>query len=339
MSIDTDGHDRFRAHHASAPTRISSVDESYWRAILNEGEVATVDGPPPWIQQTNHADDADSDNGPSAPEQDWERAQHLLAQTQCCELPVTGYNRGGLLVRFGNISGFVPSSHLMGFPVYADNQHREEALERRVGKTARFIVIEIDRLHNRLILSERAALEGKNQEQVLARINPGDVLSGRVSNLRRFGAFVDLGGFEGLIHISEMSWGRVNHPGDVVQPGDEVKVSVLDVNHAERKVQLSLKRLLPDPWQDVTRRYFVGQMVRGEVTNVVSFGAFARIEDGVEGLIHISELAEGNFLHPRNVVCEGQWIEARVLNIDPINRRIGLSLRQINHNHSPRHQV
>jgi small subunit ribosomal protein S1 len=141
---------------------------------------------------------------------------------------------------------------------------------------------------------------------------------------------VDLGGFEGLIHISEMSWGRVNHPGDVIQPGDEVQVCVLDVNPQERKVQLSLKRLQPDPWREVEGRYAAGELVEGEVTNVVSFGAFVRLEEGVEGLIHISELAEGNFLHPRNVVREREWVTARILNIDPVNRRIGLSLRQAN---------
>ncbi len=331
MSIGTDNKNRLRPQHVSSSPHPVSVDESYWQAILHEGEVATNEALPPWIKRSNHTNYAETeiDHGPEA--QDWERAEHLMAEAQCCELPIIGYNRGGLLVRFSNLTGFVPSSHLMGFPVYAEPQQREQALEQRVGTTARFTVIELDRFHNRLILSERAALDGKNQQELLARIKVGDVLSGRVSNLRRFGAFVDLGGFEGLIHVSELSWGRVNHPGDVVQPGDEVRVTVLDVNLAERKVQLSLKRLLPDPWQDVTRRYFVGQTVRGEVTNVVSFGAFVRVEEGVEGLIHISELAEGNFLHPRNVVCEGQWVEAKVLNIDPINRRIGLSLRQVNH--------
>lgn len=331
MSIGTDNKSRLRPQPVSSSPHPASVDESYWQAILHEGELAAGEALPQWIKRSNHTNDGETASDGNPESQDWERAERLLAEAQCCELPIVGYNRGGLLVRFSNLTGFVPSSHLMGFPVYAQPQQREQALERRVGTTARFTVIELDRFHNRLILSERAALDGKNQQELLARIKVGDVLSGRVSNLRRFGAFVDLGGFEGLIHVSELSWGRVNHPADVVQPGDEVRVAVLDVNLAERKVQLSLKRLLPDPWQDVTRRYFVGQTVRGEVTNVVSFGAFVRVEEGVEGLIHISELAEGNFLHPRNVVCEGQWVEARVLNIDPINRRIGLSLRQVNH--------
>ncbi|MCS6844732.1 MAG: S1 RNA-binding domain-containing protein [Caldilineales bacterium] len=285
--------------------------------------------PAPWAFRPVSGDGAEGSSRQDDDEQDWIEAERHLQQRIVCDLPVIGYNRGGLLVRFGRINAFVPSSHLKGFPVYADFRERELALERRVGQVSRFVVIEIDREHRRLILSERAASESRNPEQILARLKPGDVVTGRVSNLRRFGAFVDLGGFEGLIHISEMSWGRVNHPGEVIQPGDEVRVYILDVNMAERKVQLSLKRLQPDPWANVLDRYQVGQRVRGEVTNVVSFGAFVRLEDGVEGLIHISELAEGNFLHPRNVVREGQWVEARVLNIDPANRRIGLSLRQV----------
>jgi small subunit ribosomal protein S1 len=198
----------------------------------------------------------------------------------------------------------------------------------RVGQHLTLQVIEIDRDRDRLILSERAALEDERREQIFATLKPGDVVTGRVSNLRRFGAFVDLGGYEGLVHISEMSWGRVNHPGDVVQPGDEVQVHVLDVNPQEQKIQLSLKQLQPDPWRDLTARYGVGQIVKGEITNVVAFGAFTRLEEGIEGLIHISELAEGNFLHPRNVVREGQSVSVKILSIDSNNRRIGLSLRK-----------
>ena len=166
-------------------------------------------------------------------------------------------------------------------------------------------------------------------QDLFARLKVGEIVTGRVSNLRRFGAFVDLGGYEGLIHISELSWGRVNYPGDIVQPGAVVQVLVLDVNHAERKIQLSLKQLQPDPWQEVARHYQVGQIVQGTITNVVSFGAFVRLEEGVEGLVHISELAEGTFLHPRNVVREDQRIDAKVLGIDAENRRIALSLRQM----------
>ena len=253
----------------------------------------------------------------------------MLDGEETCCLPVTGHNRGGLLVEFGGLTGFVPSSHLVSFPSYSDPQEREVALLARLGQQLKLQVIEIDRLRNRLILSERIACEEERSQDLFARLKVGEVVTGRVSNLRRFGAFVDLGGYEGLIHISELSWGRVNYPGDIVQPGSVVQVLVMDVNHAERKIQLSLKQLQADPWREVARHYQVGQIVQGTITNVVSFGAFVRLEEGVEGLVHISELAEGTFLHPRNVVREGQRIDAKVLGIDAENRRIALSLRQM----------
>jgi small subunit ribosomal protein S1 len=149
-----------------------------------------------------------------------------------------------------------------------------------------------------------------------------------VTNLTSFGAFVDLGGVEGLVHVSELSWDRVRHPRDVLHPGQNVEVCVLGVNQEEGRIALSLKRLRPNPWMDAESRYYEGQLIEGQVTNVVSFGAFVRLEEGLEGLIHVSELAEGNFLHPRNVIREGDLVRVRVLNIDSYNQRLGLSLRQ-----------
>lgn len=313
--------------------KATSSEDAYWESLLQDGEVVSLEVPPPWIRTSSgRSGHVSHESMLQAEEEDWQRAARLLETGECCHLVTTGHNRGGLLVQFGMLTGFVPSSHLIGFPAYPDPLDRKGALLERVGRQCQLKIIEIDRERGRLILSERAAAAGTQYDQIFARIRPGDVVQGCVSNLRRFGAFVDLGGFEGLIHISEMSWGRVNQPGDVVQVGDEIQVFVLDVNAQERKIQLSLKRLQPDPWRSVAERYSAGETVAGEVTNVVSFGAFVRIEEGVEGLIHISELAEGNFLHPRNVVQEGEWVEARILNVDPHNRRIGLSLRQ---NHDP----
>jgi small subunit ribosomal protein S1 len=154
------------------------------------------------------------------------------------------------------------------------------------------------------------------------------VRRGYITNVCAFGAFVDLGGLEGLVHISEISWGRVNHPADVLKTGDAVEVYVISVDRGAKRVALSLKRLKPDPWATIRERYQFGQLISGTITNVVSFGAFMRVEDGVEGLIHVSELAEGQFLHPRNVVQEGDVVTARVLNIDSTQRRLGLSLRK-----------
>ncbi len=314
--------------HVIGTASAMAQEDGYWEALLAQGEVAGQADPPPWVGNGQPATPFQDDTHSSDDETDWQRAERLLAQKECCHLLVTGHNRGGLLVQFGSLTGFVPSSHLVNFPGIVDPLEREEALRRRLGQELKLQVIEIDRPQTRLILSERIAREAERGDGLFARIKPGDILTGQVSNLRRFGAFVDLGGYEGLIHISELSWGRVNYPGDIVQPGDVVQVYVLDVDPAERKIQLSLKHLQSDPWRGVAQRFQPGQVVGGEVTNVVSFGAFVRLDEGIEGLIHISELAEGTFLHPRNVLREGQRVDVRVLSVEPGHRRIGLSLRQ-----------
>lgn len=315
--------------HFAGSTPASTQDDGYWEALMHQGEVAGLGEPPPWIGNGHTGAPCPDDFERVDDQTDWQRAEQLMDQKECCFLRVIGHNRGGLLVQFGGLTGFVPSSHLVDFPGVVDPMEREEALKRRLNEELKLVVIEIDRPQARLILSERIAREAERGESLFARIKAGDILTGRVSNLRRFGAFVDLGGYEGLIHISELSWGRVNYPGDVVRPGDVVQVYVLDVDPAERKIQLSLKYLQSDPWRDVAQRFRAGETVEGEVTNVVSFGAFVRLDDGIEGLIHISELAEGTFLHPRNVLREGQRVEVRILGVEPANRRIGLSLRQV----------
>ena len=198
-----------------------------------------------------------------------------------------------------------------------------------VGEKLSLKIIELDRSRNRLVFSEREALVGSRGEELLNSIKPGDVLKGKVTNVRPFGAFVDLGGIEGLVHISEISWSRIEHPGQVLKPGQEVDVYVLDVNKDERKVALSIKRLQPDPWEGLASRYKVGQILKGVVTNVVDFGAFVEVEEGLEGLVHISELAEGNFIHPRNVVNEGDEVTVQVIEVDEEGRRLGLSMRRV----------
>ncbi len=258
---------------------------------------------------------------------DWRRAEVGFEKGRDFELEVTGYNRGGLLVRFYSLTGFVPASHLVGPSYLVNETRRQEMLSARVGTTLRARVIEIDRERSRLIFSERTAHDTHKPDDMLTRLHPGAMCAGVVSNVCHFGVFVDLGGVEGLIHISELSWGRVGHPEEVVDPGQQVTVYVMDVDRPNRKVALSLKRMTPDPWNGVEERYHIGQLVEGIVTNVVGFGAFVRLEEGLEGLIHISELAEGSFLHPRNVVQENSIVTVRVLSIDPDSRRLALSLR------------
>jgi small subunit ribosomal protein S1 len=316
------------------------MDEGYWRAILSQGEVCTERpstedtelwaGFPHQPSTTFSESDSSRQHRSDGNTERWAQARKYFETGELLTLEVTGFNRGGLLVDWDGLHGFVPASHLLEFSPYGDEDHRLSELEQWVGTCLKLKVIELDPHEGRFILSQRMTSdETKRRAELFSEIKPGDVCEGRVTNLCSFGAFVDLGGFEGLIHISELSWGRVDHPRDVLEGGQSVDVYVLNLDPGEGRIGLSLKRLLPDPWETVEDRYHVGQLVEGVVTNVVSFGAFTRIEEGLEGLIHVSELAEGSFLHPRNVVQEGEEVVVRVLSVDGRRRRMALSLRQV----------
>lgn len=332
----------------------SPLDDAYWEALLSQGESPPEPVLPVNEMEVLHRLGAEFTFDPTdereacelstsrelAPsesafseakqfERDWGFISHCFETGEILKLEVTGYNRGGLLVRLNLLQGFVPASQLIEIPRYQDESKRQAELARYVGKSLHLKIIALDREQKRIVLSEReAALESQRAEDLWMELREGEIRRGRVSNLCSFGAFVDLGGIEGLIHISEMSWQKVERSNDVLKIGQEVEVYVLGVDREQKRVALSLKRLQPDPWSMVEERYKVGQVVQGVITNVVSFGAFARIEDNLEGLIHISELAEGNFLHPRNVVKEGDVVNVRILHIDSARRRLGLSLRQ-----------
>jgi small subunit ribosomal protein S1 len=306
-------------------------EEHYWDALLNEGEyAASVPVYDQTVPDTAYLTSplAQKSTSLHTPASDWEALRALVARDDVFELTVQGHNRGGLLVEWRSLRGFVPASQLLEFPASASPIMRQKALMARIGHVLCLRVIELDEAQNRLIFSERAARAAAGgRADMLSRLRPGDRTSGTVTNVCDFGVFVDLGGLEGLIHISELSWGRVSHPSDILKRGAQVEVLVLDVKPDAGRIALSLKRLYPDPWESVHLRFQVGELVRGTITNVVDFGAFARIDEGLEGLIHVSELAEGQFLHPRNVVSEGQEITARILSIDGRARRLGLTLR------------
>ncbi len=271
-------------------------------------------------------------------EADWRRAEELYAAEEIFEAQVAGHNKGGLIVRIGRVRGFVPSSQLVSVRRRrGDSAEEEEAedneLAKLVGKTLRFKIIELDRRRNRLILSERAAAREWRREQkekLLNELQENEVRTGVVSSLCDFGAFVDLGGADGLIHLSELSWGRVTHPREVLKVGEEVQVYILHIDRERRRIALSLKRLQPEPWSQIDQRFTIGQMVEGTITKITNFGAFARLEGDVEGLIHISELSDERISHPREVVQEGQTLALRVIRIDSARKRIGLSLRRVN---------
>jgi len=309
--------------------------EEYWQVLMEEGETSRHTAPPAepesiWRGLGLEVETQPTVSSPSSPDDGkWAAAYRAMEERTVLTLPVVGYNRGGLLVEWNGTQGFVPVSHLADLSPYLDEREREEALRARVGQTLRLHVIEVDPGRQRLVFSERAThSEEQRRKALLEQLQPGDVCTGRVTNICSFGAFVDLGGLEGLIHISELSWNRVSHPAQLLRPGQEVRVSVLNVDRERGRVGLSLKRVQPDPWRTIEERYRVGQIVQGVITNVVEFGAFAQVEEGVEGLIHLSELAEGQFLHPRNVVQEGMTVRLRVIYVDAARRRLGLSLRQ-----------
>jgi small subunit ribosomal protein S1 len=264
--------------------------------------------------------------------QAWERAQELADSGKVLETTVEGYNKGGLVVPVDEIRGFVPASQVPGFPMGLNQEERLSRLSEWVGEDIQVKVIEINRRKRRLILSATAAQKQwrkKMREELLDELREGEVRKGVVSSLASFGAFVDLGGADGLVHISELSWRRVRHPRDVVQVGDEVEVYILRLDNERNRIGLSLKRLQPEPWALVEDKYELGQLVEGVVTNVVDFGAFAEIEEGIEGLIHVSELADAPIAHPKDVVKKGDLLLLRIIRIDARRKRLGLSLKRV----------
>jgi len=312
------------------------IEESYWEALLSEGEYArsTYVAPEPIASTDSSTSTVEFSTTPhnetDIDENDWEKIEKIYDNDEAVTLEIVGFNRGGLLVEWQSLRGFVPASQLVESPTSDNGQTRQTSLANRIGDVLNLRVIELNIEKNRLIFSERAAqVEAGKRNQILHRLSAGMVIEGVVTNLCDFGAFIDLGGIEGLIHISELSWGRVAHPTDMLVSGSIIKVYVLDVNEDEERIALSLKRLHDDPWENVQERYTVGEVIKGRITNVVDFGAFACIEEGLEGLIHFSELAEGQFLHPRNVVSEDDIVHARILSIDSKARRLGLSLRNV----------
>jgi small subunit ribosomal protein S1 len=266
-------------------------------------------------------------------EQDWVKAEEMLENGEVWHGKVTGCNKGGITVSFGRLCGFVPGSHLWARDKRrVSTDDREEAFREYVGRELSFKVIEVDRSRRRLILSERLArkqVREQERDRLMDELMEGDVVHGTVTSLRDFGAFVDLGGADGLIHVSELAWRQVCHPKEVLQVGDEIKVYVLRLDYERKRIGLSLKRLQPDPWSWVELTYTEGQLVSGIVTGVKEFGAFVTLDIGVDGLIHVSELADPPPEHPRAIVQRGDELVVRILRIEPTRRRIGLSLKSV----------
>jgi small subunit ribosomal protein S1 len=308
-----------------------SLDDSWWEAVLAEerennpsssGELNTN-----YESKTNLPSlEPPDEKGETL---DWEYTLNLYQQDQAITLLVTGYNKGGLLVNGENLQGFVPISHLVDLPGNISLKEQENLLAAYVNHQLKLKVIECDQQRGRVVFSERAALADPGVRNTLfSKLQPGECVCGMVTNVTEFGAFIDLGGIEGLVHVSEISWGRVRHPGDVVKVGDKVRVSIINVDPDRARVALSLKRLCPNPWETAESRYFPGQITEAVITSIVPYGAFARLEEGLDGLIHVTEVSQPEISEdPLKTLSEGQRVQVRVLHVDATKQRLGLSLQ------------
>ncbi len=258
---------------------------------------------------------------------DWDKVRELLENEETVDVRVTGHNRGGILVRWNRLEGFIPSSHLTSAGYSAD---RRDAWNELIGNELTVKVIEVDQDRRRLIFSEREAQRewrAKQKARLLAELKESDVVQGTVTGLRDFGAFVNLGGADGLIHVSELAWHRVDHPRDILEVGQKIDVYVLSLDRQTNRIALSRKRLLADPWDSAQTSYHEGQLVDGVVTNVVDFGAFVALDDGLEGLLHLSEMGDGSLTEPYSYVKKGDKLSLRISHLEPEKRRVGFTQR------------
>lgn len=307
-------------------------DEGWWSALLSEEGRYNERTTSRQVSDTPPNDTNPTATPDKQPKMDWPHIQELHGRDETVYLQVCGANRGGLLVEGDGMQGFVPVSHLVDIDLESLEDKRELQLETYVGQTLCLKVIECNPERGRVVLSQRAALAGSGQRnRLFETLKAGETVRGIVTNVTNFGAFVDLGGVEGLLHVSELSWGRVHHPSDVVTVGTEIETMIINVDKGRLRVALSLKRIHSNPWETAEERYSPGQIVDATISGVVDFGAFARLEEGLDGLIHISamELEEYADSH-RDMIQEGQPVRVRVLHVDASRQRLGLGLVQDN---------
>src|SRR4051812_9435515 len=264
-------------------------------------------------------------------QRDWVRAQELMDSGEITTHKVVGYNKGGLTVEFNHLRGFVPASHIVDMPRNLSEDQRRIELENRIGQKMRLKVIEVERRRRRLVMSESLAereYQAHRREELFKTLNVGDVIRGEVRSLRPFGAFVDIGGADGLLHVSEIGWSNINHPREALEVGQTIDVQVIRIDPDNQRIALSRKRLLANPWDSVEERYRPGDIIHTTITRIVDFGAFAELEPGIEGLIHISEIADIAVAEPLKTIRVGDAVKAKVLRVDRKRQRVGLSLRQ-----------
>ena len=302
------------------------VDDGWWESVLaDEQKYLSLHSKPiaPVSVEPAPTDDVSEIKSESV---DWDSVKQFYRNDRIIEMKVTGHNRGGLLVEGDGLAGFVPLSHLIDMA--GRETDRDSSLEEYMGRDLKVKVIECVPEDERIIFSERAALsEPGKRVELFHTLAPGMQVKGMVTNITDFGVFIDLGGVEGLIHISELSWGRVAHPGHLVQLGEAIDVQVLDISAERCRVALSRKRLLSNPWEHALTEFPEGRVVSATVTNVLSYGAFASLDAGVEGLIHATEMPLEEGQSPRDILSVGQRLDLRVLHVDPEHQRLGFSMK------------
>ncbi|HSO13077.1 MAG TPA: S1 RNA-binding domain-containing protein [Anaerolineales bacterium] len=263
----------------------------------------------------------------------WDNVDKHLEENSVIDSKIIGFNKGGLIVSVEGLRGFVPSSQVSALRrIQSTGDTPEQRWQKMIGEPISVRVIEVDRERRRLILSEKAASTESRQsikERVLEELQEGEVYTGRVTSVANFGAFINVSGADGLVHLSEISWDHIEHPREALEVGQEVKVKVINIDREKKRIGLSIRALLDDPWKERLGKYSVGQLVEGVITRLTKFGAFARLEGDIEGLIHISEISENRIEHPKEVLKEGDVKSLRVIRIDPDQHRIGLSLRKV----------
>ena len=263
----------------------------------------------------------------------WETVEKMITDEAVIDSKIIGFNKGGLIVGIGTLRGFVPSSQFSSARrSQSTGDTPEQRWQKMVGQPISVRIIEVDRERRRLILSERAASTESRasiKDRVISELEEGKVYTGRVTSLADFGAFVNINGADGLVHLSELSWDRVQHPRELLEVGQEVQVKVINIEREKKRIGLSMRALQDDPWKSRVEKFSVGQLVEGTITRLTKFGAFARLEGDIEGLIHISELSENRVEHPKEVLKEGDVKTLRVIRIDTEQHRIGLSLRKV----------
>ena len=263
----------------------------------------------------------------------WDVVEKMVETGEDFEGKIEGFNKGGVIVPVHGLRGFVPASQIsMNRRNAVQGDTPDARWAKMIGQPITIRVIEVDRQRRRLILSERAANPESRQslkERIIEELQEGEIRTGRVTSLADFGAFVNINGADGLVHLSEISWERIQHPSEALEVGQDVKVKIISIDREKKRIGLSIRALQDDPWQDKVGKFKVGMLVEGVITRLTKFGAFARLEGDVEGLIHISEISENRIEHPKEVLHEGDIVNLRVIRIDPEQRRIGLSLRKV----------